>query len=64
MRHVRDRVHERNVDLDSFGDEVLNFSEHLQVVLGLNIFRVGGVEASDETTKGSDTNSFTNTENS
>lgn len=64
MRRVRDRIHERNVDLDSLSDEVLDLTEHLQVILGLDIFRVGGVKASNEATKRGDTDTFTDTENS
>lgn len=56
-------VHEGDVDLDSLGDQVLDLSEHGEVVLGLDILRVGGVEARNETTKRGDTNTLTNTKN-
>ena len=47
--HIRDRVHEGNVDFDGLSDQVLDFSKHWEVILGFDIFRVGGVEACNET---------------
>lgn len=57
-----DGVHEGDVDLDGLGDQVLDFSEHGEVVLGLDVFGVGGVEAGDETTERGNTDTLTNTE--
>ena len=46
---ARDGIHERNVDFYSLGDQVLYFTEHGEVVFGLDIIGVGGVQAGDET---------------
>jgi hypothetical protein len=48
---VRDGVHEGDVDLNSLGDQVLDLTQHRQVVLGLDILWIGSIEASDKTTK-------------
>jgi hypothetical protein len=61
---VRDWVHEGDVDLDGLGDQVLDLTEHGEVVLGFDVFGVGGIEAGDEATERSDTDTLTNTENS
>ena len=61
-RYARNGVHEGDVDLHSFSNQVLDFSEHGQVVLGLDVFRIGGIQASDKATQRGDTNTFTNTE--
>lgn len=58
-----DGVHEGNVDLNSFGDQVLDLSEHGEVVLALDVLRVGSVEAGNETTKRGDSYTLTDTEN-
>ena len=60
--HARDGVHEGNVDLHSLSNQVFDFSEHGQIVLGLDVFRIGGIQASNKTTQRGDTNTFTNTE--
>jgi hypothetical protein len=57
-----DRVHEGDVDLDGLSDQVLDFSEHGEVVLGLDVFGVGGIETGDEATERGDTDTLTNTE--
>ena len=44
---IRDRVHKRHVHLHSFGNEILNLAKHGEVILGLDVVRVGGVEASN-----------------
>lgn len=61
-RHVRDGIHEGDVDLDGLGDQVLDFSEHGKVVLGLDILRVRGVEAGDEAAQGCDPDALTDAE--
>jgi len=61
--YVRDGVHEGDVNLDSLSNQVLDFSEHGQVVLGLDVFWVGGIEAGNKTTKRSDTDTFANAKN-
>ena len=38
--NLRDRVHERNVDLDGLSNQVFDFTEHSKVVLALDVFRV------------------------
>lgn len=58
-RSIRDRVHERNIDFDSLGDKVLNFTKHAQVILGLDVFGVGGVETGNKASKGCDTDTLT-----
>lgn len=63
MIHIRNWVHERNVNFDGLGNEVLNFAKHLQIILGLDVFRVGRVETSNETTKRCDTDTLTDTKN-
>ena len=60
--NVRDGVHERNVDLDGFRDQVLDFTEHGEVVLGLDVLGVRGVQARDEAAKGSDADTLTDSE--
>ena len=60
LKNIRNGVHEGNVDLHSLGDQVFYFTEHSQVILGLDIFRVGSIETSDETPKGSDAHTLTN----
>lgn len=37
---VRDGVRERHVDLDGLRDQVLDLTEHGEVVLGLDVFGV------------------------
>ena len=37
---LRDRVHERNVDLDGLSNQVFDFTEHSKVVLALDVFGV------------------------
>lgn len=49
---ARDRVVERDRDLDGLGDEVLELAEHGEVVLALDVLGVDDVHASDEATKG------------
>jgi hypothetical protein len=61
--NIRDRVHERHVDLDSLGNQVLDFTKHGQVVLGLDVFGVGGVEARNEASQGRNSDTLTNAEN-
>jgi len=63
MRYVRDRVHERNIDLDGFSNEILYLSKHMQVILRLDVFRVCCIKTSNETTKRSYTHTFADTEN-
>ena len=63
MKYVRDWIHERNIDLDGLSNEILNLSKHMQVVFRLDIFRVCCVETGNEAAEGSDTHTFTNTEN-
>jgi len=53
---------QRNRDLDGLGDEVLDFSEHGEIVLGLDVFWVGDHHSCNQTTKGCDTVSFSDTE--
>lgn len=60
--NLRDRVHEGNVDLDSLRDQILDLTEHGQVILGLDILRIRGIQASDETTERGDTDTFADTE--
>ena len=37
---LRDRVHERNVDLDGLSNQVLDFTKHGKVILALDVFRI------------------------
>lgn len=57
---ARNGVHERDIDLHGLGDQVLNFTQHLEVVLGLDVFRVGSVKAGNEASKRSDSDTFSN----
>lgn len=59
----RDGVHEGYVDLDSLCDEVLNFTKHREVILGLDVFGVGSVEAGNEASQRRNTDTLTDTEN-
>ena len=63
MNNVRDWVHEGDVDLNRLSDEILDFSQHRKVVLGLDILGVGCIEAGDETTEGRDPDTLADTEN-
>jgi hypothetical protein len=54
---------ERNGNLDGLGDEVLKFSKHGEIVLGLDILGIGGVQTSDQSTQGSDTHAFADAKN-
>ena len=53
---------QRNRDFNSLGDKVLDFSEHGEIVLGLDVFWVGDHHSCNQTTKGCDTVSFSDTE--
>jgi len=53
---------QRNRDLDGLGDEILDFSEHGEIVLRLDVFWVGDHHSCNQTTKGRDTVSFSDTE--
>jgi len=59
--HARYRVHEGDVDLHSLSNQILDFSEHGQIILGLDVFGVGGVQASDKATQRGDANTLTDT---
>jgi len=43
-----DGVAEGDSDFDGLSDQVLDLAKHREVVLGLDVFRVGGVQAGDE----------------
>lgn len=60
--YARNGIHERYVDLNSFGDKVLDFTKHGEVILGLDVLGVGSVETSNETSKGSYANTLANSE--
>ena len=47
-----DGVVEGNRDLDGLGDEVLEVSQHGEVVLGLDVLGVDDVHAGDESSEG------------
>ena len=55
-------VVERDGNLDGVGDQVFNLSKHVQVVLALNVFRVGNHHSSDKTTERGNTVSLSDTE--
>ena len=59
--YARDGVHERDGDFDRFGDQVLNFTEHGEVVLGLDVFWIGGIQASHKPAERCDPNTLANT---
>ena len=59
--YARDGVHERNGDFDRFSDQVFYFTEHGEVVLGLDVFWIGGIQASHEPTKRCDSDTLANT---
>lgn len=60
--YVRDGVHERDCDFDRFGDQVLDFTEHGEVVLGLDVFWVCGIQASNEPAERCDSHTLADTE--
>lgn len=62
--HARDGVHEWYVNFYGFGDEILYFTKHGEVILGFDVLGVGGIETSNETTERGDTNALPNSENS
>lgn len=53
---------QRDLNLNGFGNEIFELSEHREVVLALNVFRVGNHHSGNETTKRGDTISLANTE--
>jgi len=60
--YVRDWVHEWDCDFDRFGDQVLDFTKHGQVVLGLDIIWISGVQASNEATERRDSHTLADAE--
>lgn len=64
IKNVRDWVHEGNVYFHRLGDQVFYFPEHGQVILGLDVFWVGGIKAGDEATQGSNPYSLADSKNS
>ena len=52
---------QRNRDLDGLSDDVFDFSEHGEVVLGLDVFWIGDHHSCNQTTKGCNTISFSDT---
>ena len=61
-RYVRNGVHERHVDLYSLRDKILDLAEHGQVVLGLDVLGVRGVEARDQAAERGDSDALADTE--
>lgn len=59
---ARDRVHERHVHLHRLRDQVLDLTEHRQVVLALHVLGVRSVQARDEAAERGDTDTLANTE--
>lgn len=59
--HERNGVHERNVDFNSLSYQVFDFTKHRKVVLGLDIFRIRGIQTCNEASKWRDSNTFTDT---
>ena len=53
---------QRDRDLDGLCDQVFDFSEHGEVVLGLDVFWIGDHHSGNKTTKGCDTVSLSDTE--
>jgi hypothetical protein len=51
-----------HLDLNCLGDEVLDLTEHWEVVLGLDVVGVGDHHAGDETAERGDTVSLADTE--
>ena len=60
--YVRDWVHERDCDFDRFGDQVLDFTKHGEVVLGLDVLRISGVQAGNESTERCDSHTLADAE--
>ena len=59
---VRDGVHERNIDFDGLGDQVLDFSKHGKVVLGFDVVGIGGIQTGNEASEWRDSDTFADTE--
>lgn len=59
--NARDGVHERHVNLDCLRNQVLDLTEHGQVVLALDVLGVRGVQTSNQAAEWCDTNTLTNT---
>ena len=49
--NTRDRIHEGNVDPDGLRNQIFHFSQHRQLILGLDVFWVSGVQARDQTSE-------------
>ena len=56
--NARDRIHKRHVHLHGLGDQVFDLAKHGQVVLGLDVVWIGGVEAGDEAAEGGYSDAF------
>ena len=61
---IRYGVHERNVDFDGLRHQILNLAEHGEIIFGFDVFRVGSVEAGNESAERGDSNAFPDTKDS
>ena len=61
-KDIRLRHSQRNLNLDSLCNDVFNLSQHLELVLALDVFRVGDHHTRDKSTKRRDTISLSDTE--
>lgn len=59
-----DGVHEWDVDLYCLCDKVFDLTQHGQVVLGLDVLRVGCIQARNETAERGDADTLANAKNS
>lgn len=57
-----DGIVEWGVNLDSIRNKILNFLEHLEVILALDVLWSGNNHASHQTTKSGDTIALANTQ--
>jgi hypothetical protein len=48
QRNTRDGVHEGNVDANGLRNQIFHFSQHCQLILGLDVFWVSSVQARDQ----------------
>jgi hypothetical protein len=62
--YERNRVHKWYIDLDSLGYKVFNFTEHGEIVLGLDVFRIRGIQTCNQASERCDSDTLANTEDS
>lgn len=61
---LRNGVHEGNIDFHSLSYQVFDLAKHSEVILGLDVFRVRGIETGYQSSEGGNAHTLTNAKNS